>query len=297
MGGGTPLLEANRVGCDVLGVDINPMAAWVVREEIDHLDVVALSTRRRRSRQGTHGRGRRRLPSQTVRSTAIPTLPVKYFLWVKTIDCENCGAGVDLFHGYLVAGNARPSEARGPVRRLRRTHGGGRPRPCRIVPAMRRAAHHCRTGSAASRCMCRRCGEANALSAARDRSATSSIVRDRVLQPVPQGAASRPVLQETRRERPRALPSRRRSMDCDPVPVRPGATDPSRRRDRSPASLGLSSVTRELFNPRQLLGLETTPPAASPRSRMNASGALSPPTSRICSDNQNTAVPLRHDGR
>ena len=26
MGGGTPLLEANRIGCDVLGFDINPMA-------------------------------------------------------------------------------------------------------------------------------------------------------------------------------------------------------------------------------------------------------------------------------
>src|ERR1700749_759104 len=25
MGGGTPLLEANRVGCNVVGVDINPM--------------------------------------------------------------------------------------------------------------------------------------------------------------------------------------------------------------------------------------------------------------------------------
>src|SRR6266436_6741249 len=41
MGGGTPLIEANRVGCDVLGFDINPMAAWIVREEIEHLDVDA----------------------------------------------------------------------------------------------------------------------------------------------------------------------------------------------------------------------------------------------------------------
>src|SRR5437588_675934 len=31
MGGGSPLIEANRVGCDVLGFDINPMAAWIVR--------------------------------------------------------------------------------------------------------------------------------------------------------------------------------------------------------------------------------------------------------------------------
>jgi adenine-specific DNA methylase len=37
MGGGTPLLEANRIGCDVHGVDINPMSAWIVREELEHL--------------------------------------------------------------------------------------------------------------------------------------------------------------------------------------------------------------------------------------------------------------------
>ena len=41
MGGGTPLIEANRVGCDVTGCDINPMAAWIVREEIEHLDLAA----------------------------------------------------------------------------------------------------------------------------------------------------------------------------------------------------------------------------------------------------------------
>src|SRR5258708_9906091 len=28
MGGGTPLLEANRMRCDVVGYDINPMAYW-----------------------------------------------------------------------------------------------------------------------------------------------------------------------------------------------------------------------------------------------------------------------------
>jgi len=38
MGGGTPLLEANRLGCHVVGTDINPMAYWVVRQEIADLD-------------------------------------------------------------------------------------------------------------------------------------------------------------------------------------------------------------------------------------------------------------------
>ena len=41
MGGGTPLIEANRLGCNVQGVDVNPMSTWIVREEIEHLDLKA----------------------------------------------------------------------------------------------------------------------------------------------------------------------------------------------------------------------------------------------------------------
>src|ERR1051326_7461099 len=38
MGGGTPLFEANRLGCNVVGFDINPMAFWVVRQELVPVD-------------------------------------------------------------------------------------------------------------------------------------------------------------------------------------------------------------------------------------------------------------------
>jgi adenine-specific DNA methylase len=41
MGGGTPILEANRIGCKVTGFDINPMSYWIVKEEIEHLDLDA----------------------------------------------------------------------------------------------------------------------------------------------------------------------------------------------------------------------------------------------------------------
>ena len=75
MGGGTPLLEANRVGCDVLGFDINPMAAWIVREEIEHLDLVGY--RRARPTRSSKSSPSRSAPrtSRTVRSMAIPTYP------------------------------------------------------------------------------------------------------------------------------------------------------------------------------------------------------------------------------
>jgi adenine-specific DNA methylase len=44
MGGGTPLFEANRLGCDVMGYDINPMAYWIVQQEIATLDLTAYRT-------------------------------------------------------------------------------------------------------------------------------------------------------------------------------------------------------------------------------------------------------------
>ena len=38
MGGGTPIYEANRLGFSVLGADTNPMAFWVVRQALGHLN-------------------------------------------------------------------------------------------------------------------------------------------------------------------------------------------------------------------------------------------------------------------
>lgn len=102
MGGGTPLIEANRVGCHVVGFDINPMAAWIVREEIEALDLDA------------YERGASRLAARLEERvgryyrTRCPIygdkdVPVKSFLWVKTVRCDGCSARVDLFPGFVVA--------------------------------------------------------------------------------------------------------------------------------------------------------------------------------------------------
>lgn len=106
MGGGTPLLEANRVGCDVLGFDINPMAVWIVKEEIAHLDLVAY----RRAANAMLQSLQRELGAGYVTDCPLygdRNVPVKYFLWVKVLDCERCGKEFDLFPGYLVADDTR----------------------------------------------------------------------------------------------------------------------------------------------------------------------------------------------
>jgi adenine-specific DNA methylase len=106
MGGGTPLLEANRVGCAISGFDINPMSYWIVKQEIEHLDLNLYSE-----------------AAQVLRSylekeighfyrtdctfCGSPNAKVKYFLWVKVRPCNKCGKEIDLFPGYLLSADSR----------------------------------------------------------------------------------------------------------------------------------------------------------------------------------------------
>ena len=105
MGGGTPLLEANRLGCAVVGADVNPMAYWIVKQSLSPLDIPEFL-----------------VAADSVCAevaSSIATLyktrcldcgqpaTVKYFLWVKTEICPLCSKTVDLFPGYLLADAVR----------------------------------------------------------------------------------------------------------------------------------------------------------------------------------------------
>jgi len=159
MGGGTPLLEANRVGCDVLGFDINPMSAWIVREEMEHLD---LRSYRNAAKSLTSSL------EQAIGSayrTDCPLygdhdVPVKYFLWVKMIQCDECGRDVDLFPGYLLADDTRHASnvlvcaACGELNEVSDTKSAGTCHTChaplsRMGPARR------------NHCVCKHCGHSS----------------------------------------------------------------------------------------------------------------------------------------
>ncbi|MBI4491909.1 MAG: DNA methylase, partial [Chloroflexi bacterium] len=106
MGGGTPLIEANRMGCNIIGYDINPLAYWIVRQEIEHLDLTAY---RDAANKLTHSLAKiiGRFYRTACPQCGIQDAHVKYFLWVKTTICRQCGKSVDLFPGYLLAENQR----------------------------------------------------------------------------------------------------------------------------------------------------------------------------------------------
>lgn len=106
MGGGTPLIEANRLGCDVLGYDINPMAWWIVNREIEHLDLVAYRAAATAQMQTLEGQIGDLYRTRCLKCGSEQA-HVKYFLWVKQQHCRHCGKDFDLFPGYLLAEDKR----------------------------------------------------------------------------------------------------------------------------------------------------------------------------------------------
>ena len=159
MGGGTPLIEANRVGCDVQGFDINPMSVWIVREEIEHLDIVAYEQAARVLIDAL------RADVDRYYRTSCPLygdadVPVKSFLWVKVLDCAACGKPFDLFPGYLLAANRRHPKnvlvcpACGDLNEVEDRKSPG---DCATCEAALRQAGPARRG----RCHCPCCGHSN----------------------------------------------------------------------------------------------------------------------------------------
>ncbi|MGB9776187.1 MAG: DUF1156 domain-containing protein [Anaerolineae bacterium] len=94
MGGGTTVVEALRLGCRVVGVDINPVAWFVTKKEIEPVSLEDLD-RAFRFLEETAG--------QKIRQYYRTTCPAgheadgMYYFWVKVAECEECGATVRLW--------------------------------------------------------------------------------------------------------------------------------------------------------------------------------------------------------
>lgn len=97
MGGGTTIAEALRLGCKVIGVDINPVAWFVTKKEIEPVDLEALDAAFHHLEQTAGARIKEHY------RTTCPnghTSDVMYFFWVKVAHCAKCGLKVRLFPNY-----------------------------------------------------------------------------------------------------------------------------------------------------------------------------------------------------
>jgi putative DNA methylase len=89
MGGGTTLIEANRMGAKVIGCDINPVAYWIVRESLKEVDLARLDAYFEQLAQSAgeaiHAMYRTRCASCGADAETL------YAFWVRVIPCLRCG--------------------------------------------------------------------------------------------------------------------------------------------------------------------------------------------------------------
>ncbi len=160
MGGGATLIEANRLGCAITGFDINPMAWWIVRQEISNLDLAAYrqaAADLRASLEKEIGD----LYRTRCLECGSEEAHVKYFLWVKSLSCRKCTRPVDLFPNYLLAEDVRHPTNVFVCRACGELYASG----SRHAPP---ACPHCQVAftteftARRNRCQCEHCGEVNA---------------------------------------------------------------------------------------------------------------------------------------
>lgn len=101
MGGGTTVVEALRLGCRVIGVDVNPVAWFVVKKSIEPVDLEKLDAafRRLEAEVAPDILKFYRTPCPNGNHQA----DVMYVFWVKTVRCSSCGQKTRLFNSFRLA--------------------------------------------------------------------------------------------------------------------------------------------------------------------------------------------------
>jgi adenine-specific DNA methylase len=112
MGGGTTIVEALRLGCNVIGIDLNPVAWFIVKTETEPVDVEELKKAFERLSQRKVDWSGKTLKETLLElyKTECPCCgsddsDIIYTFWVKSAPCTTalCNAFTPLFKDYVVA--------------------------------------------------------------------------------------------------------------------------------------------------------------------------------------------------
>ncbi|WP_276302634.1 DUF1156 domain-containing protein [Halorussus lipolyticus] len=109
MGGGTSLVESSRFGAETVGVDLNPVAWFVTKKELEagQTSVEELERAFEQVRDDVADEitqyYRTPCPNGDHEAREDHDADVMYNFWVKELDCVSCGHTVPLFKDYRVA--------------------------------------------------------------------------------------------------------------------------------------------------------------------------------------------------
>lgn len=100
MGGGTTIVEALRLGCKVIGIDLNPVAWFVTKKSVDPIDFDALDAAFKHLERTVAPKIK-----DYYRTTCRNghEADVMYVFWVKKVPCLACGEEVRLFPSFRIA--------------------------------------------------------------------------------------------------------------------------------------------------------------------------------------------------
>lgn len=100
MGGGTTLVEANRLGAKVIGCDLNPVSYWIVKETLKPIDLNRLINYFK-ILELTAGEKIKKLYETDCAICGTKSNSL-YSFWVKSIECPKCGKEVMLYKRTLL---------------------------------------------------------------------------------------------------------------------------------------------------------------------------------------------------
>jgi adenine-specific DNA methylase len=101
MGGGTTIIEGLRLSCKVIGIELNPVAWFITKKEVEKVDVDNIKKELERLEENV---GRKiKEYYKTICPKCKGQAEVINFFWVKKITCEKCGKEVRLFPNFKLA--------------------------------------------------------------------------------------------------------------------------------------------------------------------------------------------------
>lgn len=100
MGGGTTIIEGHRLGCKMIGIDINPLAWFITKKEIEQVDRKKVEEEYKRIEKALKDKI---LSYYKTKCEKGHDADIMYVFWIRKIKCENCKKEVPLLRSSLLS--------------------------------------------------------------------------------------------------------------------------------------------------------------------------------------------------
>ena len=99
MGGGTTIIEGHRLGCKMIGVDINPLAWFITKKELEAIQKKDVEEEWNKIKNNVENEILSYYKTSCENGHEADTI---YTFWVRKIICENCNREVPLFRSFQI---------------------------------------------------------------------------------------------------------------------------------------------------------------------------------------------------